>query len=318
MGSASREGEKITPAENPRPHGEATRLVRTMTWLRESRSRAWRLMAFNLETKVGSGIVAVFVMTAIVEAVLGWSILPYNPTTPSVFQAYQPPSLAHPFGTSNLGEDVFSRIVAGTPNDAMVSFVVVGAAFLLGGFLGSFSGLRGGWIDEILMRVTDIFFAIPSLILAMAIAVVLGPSPTNVMIALAMIWWPPYARLARSEALRLSGAAFVESAKLSGMSNLRIVLRHILPIAATTLLIYGTLDIGTLVLTYSGLAYLGFAVRPPLPDWGADVATFQSAIATHPWLPLIPGAIIVVVAGGFSLLGDGLRSALRYEQGRSA
>jgi peptide/nickel transport system permease protein len=301
-----------------RPRTEVTRLHRFRSLLRNARSRAWRLITYNLETKIGSGIVSLFIGTAIIEAVFGWSILPYNPTTPNFFGAYSPPSFAHVFGTSNAGEDVFSRIVAGTPNDAMVSFVVVGGAFLLGGFLGSFAGLRGGWIDEILMRVTDIFFAVPSLILAMAIAVVLGASPVNTMIALSMIWWPPYARLARSEALRLSGAAFVESAKLSGLGNLRIVLRHIFPIAATTLLVYGTLDIGTLVLTYSGLAYLGFAVRPPLPDWGADVATFQSAIVAHPWLPLIPGAIIVIVATGFSLLGDGLRSALRYEAGRSA
>ena len=290
---------------------------RTERGFEDLASRIWRLVAFNVETKIGFGIVIVFIGTAIIEAVLGWSILPYNPTTPNFFGAYSPPSAAHLFGTSNTGEDVFSRVVAGTPNDAMVSFVVVGTAFLLGGLLGSFAGLKGGWVDEILMRVTDIFFAIPSLILAMAIAVVLGASPSNMMIALSLIWWPPYARLSRSEALRLSNAHFVESAKLSGLSNLRIALRHIFPIAATTLIIYGTLDVGTLVLTYSGLAYLGFAVRPPLPDWGADVATFQSAIASHPWLPLIPATIIVFVAVCFSLLGDGLRSAIRYEQGRS-
>ena len=271
---------------------------------------------FNLETKVGFVIVTVFIVTAIVEAIFGWSILPYNPIHLDLSARYLTPSLTHFFGTSDLGEDVFSRVIAGSPNDAMVSFFVVGLAFITGGLLGSLAGLRGGWVDEVLMRVTDIFFAIPSLILAMAIAVILGTSPVNLMIALSLIWWPPYARLARSEALRLSNAHFVESAKLSGLSIQRIVLRHIFPIAATTLMIYGTLDVGTLILTYSGLAYLGFAVRPPLPDWGADVANYQQAIATHPWLPLIPATIIVIVAVGFSLLGDGLRGALRHEQGR--
>jgi peptide/nickel transport system permease protein len=279
-------------------------------------TRSWRLLTFNLETKIGLVIVGAFVLTAIVEALLGWSILPYSPIQPNFSARYLPPSTAHFFGTSDQGYDVFSRIVAGTPNDAMVSFFVVTTAFVSGGLLGSFAGLRGGWIDEALMRITDVFFAIPSLILAMAIAVILGTSPVNLMAALALIWWPPYARLARSEALRLSNTHFVESAKLSGLSSPRIMIRHIFPIAATTLMIYATLDIGTLVLTYSGLAYLGFAVRPPFPDWGADVANFQQAILGHPWLPLIPAGIIVIVAVGFSLLGDGLRGALRREYGR--
>lgn len=292
------------------------RLRRLGGALRGDLSRFRRLIGFNLETKVGFGLVVIFLGTAIIEAIFGWKILPYNPTTPNFFNTYKPPSLAHIFGTNNAGEDVFSRIVAGTPNDAMVSIFVVVSAFIAGGVLGSLAGLKGGWIDEILMRVTDVFFAIPSLILAMAIAVILGTSPVHLMEALALIWWPPYARLARSEALRISNANFVESAKLSGVSSVRIVLRHIFPISATTLMVYGTLDVGTLVLTYSGLAYLGFAVRPPLPDWGADVATYAASIETAPWLPLIPATIIVFVAVGFSLLGDGLRSALRHEQGR--
>jgi peptide/nickel transport system permease protein len=291
-------------------------LERIRRWLRGASSYSWRLLTFNLETKIGFVIVGGFVLTAIIEAIFGYKILPYNPIVPNISQKYLPPSPAHFFGTSDLGYDVFSRVVAGTPNDAMVSFFVVTVAFVSGGLLGSLAGLRGGWIDEALMRITDVFFAIPSLILAMAIAVILGANPVNLMIALALIWWPPYARLARSEALRLSGAHFVESAKLSGLSTLRIMVRHIFPIAATTLMIYATLDVGTLVLTYSGLAYLGFAVRPPFPDWGADVANFQQAIVSYPWLPLIPAAVIVVVAVGFSLLGDGLRGALRREYGR--
>jgi peptide/nickel transport system permease protein len=302
--------------ETPASSGEKRGLRRSGSALRSFLSRVKRLLGFNLETKVGFGIVVIFLGTAIVEAIFGWKILPYNPTTPNFFNAFKPPSLAHFFGTNNAGEDVFSRIIAGTPNDAMVSIGVVSSAFILGGILGSIAGLKGGLVDEVLMRVTDVFFAIPSLILAMAIAVILGTSPVHLMEALALIWWPAYARLARSEALRLSSANFVESAKLSGLSTFRIALRHIFPISATTLMVYGTLDVGTLVLTYSGLAYLGFAVRPPLPDWGADVATYAQAIVGYPWLPLIPAAIIVFVAVGFSLLGDGLRNALRYEHGR--
>jgi len=276
----------------------------------------WRLVTFNRETKVGFTIVAVFMATAIVEGILGNLILPYDPIRTFVGAPFSPPSLGHPFGTEELGRDMLSRVIAGTTNDAIVSVVVIVFAFVLGGLLGSMAGYRGGWIDEVLMRITDVFFVIPGLILAMVIVTVLGPSILNLTIAIAVLWWPPYARLARSEALRIASANFVESAKLSGLSTPRIMFRHIFRTAMPTLLVYATLDIGTVVLTYSGLAYLGFSVSPPAPDWGVMVAQYEEYLFFDPWLPLIPAVVIVTVVIGFSLLGDGLKAAMQQQRGR--
>jgi peptide/nickel transport system permease protein len=278
--------------------------------------RLRRILFFNAETKIGLVIVAAFIGMALIEGIGGYKILPYSPVGIDLNAAFEPPSLAHPFGTNSLGTDVLSQVIAGSPNDAMVSFIVVGVAFLIGGILGSIAGFKSGWYDEALMRFTDIFFAVPAIILGITITVVLGPSPLNVALALVIIWWPSYARLSRSEALKLSSMNFVESARLSGVGTWRIVLRHIYRLAVPTLLVYATLDVGTIVLAYSGLAYLGLAVRPPHPDWGFMVAQYQQYIFRAPWLALIPAIVIVVVAAGFSLLGDGLREGLQREVGR--
>ena len=278
--------------------------------------RYLRLLTANSKTKVGSVLVGIFILTAIAESVAGNAILPYDPVKLMVGRPLSPPSLAHPFGTNPLGMDVFSQIIAGTPNDAMVSFFVVAVGFAVGAVLGCFAGYSGGLIDEILMRVTDTFFAIPRLVLGMTVSVLVGPGPVNLMMVLAVIWWPTYARLARSEALRLSNAPFVESAKISGLPTRRVVLRHILTMSFPVLLVYATLDIGTVVFTYSGLSYLGLAVRPPQPDWGAMIAQSQDFLLPAPWLALIPATIIMLVVLGFSLLGDGLRDVLQAEKGR--
>ena len=274
-----------------------------------------KLLGYNVETKIGFLMVICFLAVVLVELIGGYHILPYNPLIPFTGPPFSPPSSAHFFGTNNIGQDIFSQIIAGAPNDALISFFVVITALIFGGVLGAFAGLRKGIIDEALMRTTDTFFAIPAVVLAIAITMILGPSPADVMIALAVIWWPPYARLARSEALRISNMHFIESAKLSGLRTPKIVFRHILPIAITPLLVYATLDIGTVIIVYSGLAFLGLAVRPPYPDWGDMVARYQPYLIAAPWMPIIPAAIIVVVAAGFSLLGDGLRAALHTERG---
>ncbi len=274
----------------------------------------WTFVTFNYETKIGFLIVSIFVGSAILVAVFGDRILPYNPLA-TVGKTFLPPTFTHPFGTEDFGRDMLSRVIAGTPNDALVSFCVVGFSFFVGGVFGSTAGFRGGILDEILMRLTDIFFVIPGLILAIVIVSVLGPSVLNLTFALTVLWWPPYARIARSEALKLTNSSFVESAKLSGLSSSRILFRHIFRIASATLLTYATFDIGMVVLAYSGLAYLGFSVSPPAPDWGLMVAEYQQYIILYPWLPLIPAAVIVIVTIGFALLGDGLKVALQRERG---
>ncbi len=276
----------------------------------------WRLIRYNKETKFGFGIVASFFAISLVEAIGGYAILPYNPLKTFVGPVLAPPSALHPFGTTDLGMDLLSRIIAGAPNDAMVSVVVVFVGLSVGSIIGSFAGFKGGLYDEALMRVTDVFFTFPVLILGLAVTVILGVSPVNVMLALSVIWWPQYARLSRGEALRLSGANYVEAAKISGVPSYRIVVRHIIAVSIPILLVYATLDVGTVVFTYAGLSYLGLAVRPPNPDWGAMIAQYQDYLLRAPWLSLIPAAIIMIVAAGFSLLGDGLRAALQVERGR--
>ena len=160
------------------------------------------------------------------------------------------------------------------------------------------------------MRFTDVIFALPALVLAMSIGVALGPGVTNMMIALMIIWWPPYARLARGEALRVAHQNYIEAARLSGLGTMKILFKHVLRNIVVTMLVYATLDIGTVILVYSGLSYLGLSVRPPQSDWGEMVSSYQDYLITAPWLPVIPGAIIALGVIGFSLLGDGLRDAL--------
>lgn len=274
-----------------------------------------KYLAGNKETVTGSVIVIGFCLISLVSAATDSALLPFDPIKQNTAKSFSPPSLQNWLGTDELGRDVFSRIVAAMPNAALVSFFAVFVAFSFGGLLGAVSGYKGGWIDEALMRITDIFFAIPSLILAMVIAVVLGQSLVNMMYSLAIVWWPTYARLSRAEALKVSKYHYVESARISGTPTSIILLRHVFPNIFGTLLVYSTLDIGTVILAYSGLSYLGLSVQPPHPDWGIMVAGYQEYMISAPWLPLFPGLAITIVVIGFSVLGDGLRS-LQRRRGR--
>jgi peptide/nickel transport system permease protein len=213
-------------------------------------------------------------------------------------------------GVDPLARDLFSRVIVATPNDVAVSLAVVGVALAVGIIIGSVAAFRGGLLDEALMRFTDVIFALPALVLAMAIGVTLGPGVTNMMVALMIIWWPPYARLARGEALRVAHQNYIEAARLSGMGTAKILFKHVFRSILVTMLVYATLDIGTVILVYSGLSYLGLSVRPPMPDWGEMVSSYQDYLITAPWLPVIPGFIIALGVIGFSLLGDGIRDAL--------
>jgi peptide/nickel transport system permease protein len=262
---------------------------------------------------IGAVIVSTFAIVAIAEFIaqsLKIQLAPYNPIKPGVGPSFAPPSLKYLMGTDDLGRDLFSRILTATPNDLGVSIAVIAFALVIGAFVGTYAAFRGGILDEALMRVTDIFFAIPALVLAMAIALALGPGIINMTIALMIIWWPPYARLARGEALKIAHQNYIEAARLSGAGRLKIILKHAMPNISLTLLIYASLDVGTVILVYAGLSYLGLGVRPPYPDWGEMVSSYQDYILSYPWLPFFPGLIIALGVIGFSLLGDGLKNAL--------
>jgi len=276
---------------------------------------AINLMTRNAESKIGFTIVLIFVVTAIVmeaSALLNIQFTPYpaNPLPNQASAILLPPSLFHPFGTDNLGRDVFSRILVATPYDFMIGFVVVGTAVVIGGLLGGLAGLRGGLLDEFLMRFTDIFFALPVLLIAIVVGAILGGGIINMSIALMITWWPPYARLARGESLKVAHQNYIEAARISGQKSHRILLRHVIPNISGTLLVYATLDIGTVILVYSGLTFLGLGNRPPAPDWGQMVAAYNGWLLTDPWLALIPGLIISVGVIGFSLLGDGIKDTM--------
>jgi peptide/nickel transport system permease protein len=266
----------------------------------------------NKEAKIGSTIVAVFLVTALVVGIantLHIVVTPYDPLK-SVGPVFSAPSLVHLFGTDAVGRDVFSRVIVATPNDVAVGVFVVAFAFIVGVLLGSIAAFKGGLLDEVLMRFTDVIFSLPALVIAMVIAVVLGPGVSHMMIALAIIWWPPYARLARGEALKVSHQNFIGSARISGTNTWKIIIKHIVPNISVTMFVYATLDIGTVILVYAGLSYLGLSVTPPAPDWGEMVSRFQDYLFSAPWLPIVPGFVISMGVVGFSLLGDGIRDAL--------
>jgi peptide/nickel transport system permease protein len=273
---------------------------------------------FSLAFKTKEGalgfVIVVAYLAAAVAVLFSWlfkiTVTPYDPLLQNVGPSLGPPSPAHLFGTDFLGRDVFSRVIWSIPNDLFVSFTVVAIALVVGAIIGAVAAFKGGLLDELLMRFTDVIFSLPALVIAMVISVALGPGLDHMMIALMVIWWPPYARVARGEALRVSHQNYIEAARFAGQRTVGIIFKHVLPNISLTLLIYATLDVATVVLTYAGLSYLGLSVRPPQPDLGEMISTSQDYLITAPWLPIIPGLVIALAVVGFSLLGDGLRDAL--------
>lgn len=271
------------------------------------------LLGRNNESIIGFAIVAIYLAVGLAVAIanaLNFQVTPYEPLQQNVGSSLGAPSPSHLFGTDFLGRDVFSRVIASIPNGLVASFCVVAVAICVGALIGSVAAFKGGLFDELLMRFTDVIFSLPALVIAMVIAVTLGPGLTHMMIALMVIWWPPYARVARGEALRVSHQNYIEAARFAGQRTGQIILKHVLPNISMTLLVYATLDVATVVLTYAGLSYLGLSVRPPLPDLGEMISTSQEYLILAPWLPVIPGLVIAVLVIGFSLLGDGIRDTL--------
>jgi len=225
-------------------------------------------------------------------------------------QRLRPPSRAHPVGTDYLGRDVFSRVVHGARVSLVPAVAVVLVSAAIGTILGLAAGYVGGWTDESLMRVTDIFLAVPALILAMAIATALGPSARNAAIAVILVWWPSYARLARAEAQVLRTVEFVQAARAAGASGVRVVLRHVLPNEVASLVVKASLDVGTVLLLLSGLSFLGMGAQPPTPEWGLEVATSRAYMFERPWYTFASSAAIFVAVYSMNVIGDAVRERL--------
>ena len=228
----------------------------------------------------------------------------------NVVDANLAPSLTHPFGTDDLGRDMLSRILMGSRPALLISVSVVAAAAAIGVPLGAIAGYRGGWLDSVLMRVTEIFQSFPPLLLAMVVVALLGPDLKNAALALVVSWWPWYARLVRAEAKSLRERPFVAAAEAIGVPTWTILRRHIMKNSLTPVLVQATVDVGTVVLAAGSLAFIGLGAQPPAPDWGLMVAEGRSQIFTSWWVSTFAGLAIFVTVLGFNLLGDSLRDIL--------
>jgi len=230
--------------------------------------------------------------------------------SPNTANRFLPPSREHPFGTDYLGRDVLARVLYGGRSSLAIGFLVVAIAVGIGTPLGAFAGYFGGWLDEIIMRITDMFLAFPPLLLAIAIAAALGPSFVNAMIAIALTWWPWYTRLVRAQAVSLRERSFVEAARGMGVGSLTIIFRHILPNIFTPVLVQSTMDIGGAILTGAALSFIGLGAQPPTADWGRMVSTGRNYFLHQPWYGTFPGLAIFLVTLSFNLLGDGIRDVI--------
>jgi peptide/nickel transport system permease protein len=259
---------------------------------------------------VAGGVVAALI---VVVAVLAPLLAPFPGdagTATNPFAVLRPPSAQHWFGTDHVGRDIASRVIYGARVSPLIAFFVLLIACLIGIPLGIMAGYFGGWLDDLIMRVTDIFLAFPALLLALALAAVLPPSLTSVTIAISATWWPWYTRLIRGQAASVAGRPYIESCRALGISRRRIIARHVLPNAITPLIVQVSLDVGGVILTASALSFLGLGAQDPTPDWGLMVAEGQNYFTTAWWVVTFPGLAILVTAFAFNLVGDGLRDLL--------
>lgn len=222
----------------------------------------------------------------------------------------QAPSWQHPFGTDELGRDIVSRVIYGARLALLMPFIVMVAVVIIGIPLGGIAGYFGGLIDEIVMRITDLFLAFPGIILAMALVAFLGASLRNVGIALVVTWWPWYTRLVRGMAVSLRQRGYTKAARTMGVSEWRIVLRHIIPNSLGPCIVQMTLDVGTVILEVAGLSFLGLGAQPPIPDWGLMISTGREYALQQWWIGMFPGVAIFLLVLAFNFVGDGLRDVL--------
>jgi peptide/nickel transport system permease protein len=271
---------------------------------------AWLSFARNPLAMVGLAIVASLLLVA---AFAPW-LATYSPTAQILTDRLQPPSAAHWLGTDELGRDIYSRIVFG----ARLTLYIVGLVVIMVGpvglLVGTVAGYVGGWLDTVLMRITDIFLAFPRLILALAFVAALGPGIGNAIIAISITAWPPYARIARAETLTVRNSDFIDAIRLQGASSGRIIWGHIMPLCLSSLIVRLTLDMAGIILTAAGLGFLGLGAQPPLPEWGAMISSGRQYLLEQWWVATMPGIAIFAVALGFNLLGDGLRDVLDPKQ----
>ncbi|EMA55629.1 ABC transporter permease [Halococcus salifodinae] len=274
----------------------------------------WRVLLRRLARSqfavFGLGIVALLVLVA----ALAPYIAPYEPSVQNYEALMQPPSLEHPFGTDTYGRDVFSRVVYGARYTVFLGVVIVGIQMVIGVTLGLVAGYYGGYVESAIMRVVDIALSIPAIVLALAIAGTLGGGIFPLVIAVSLVGWRGFTRLVRGDVKSVMEEEYIDSAKAAGVSDIRVITRYLLPNAASSIIVYATLTIPTVILWSAALSFLGMGVQPPKPEWGALISAGRGEIDSAWWIATFPGLAIMVTVIGFNAFGDGLRDALDPKQ----
>ena len=274
---------------------------------------ARNILTFLLRVPTSAFGLVVLTILILTAAFAPW-IATHDPYVQDLNNVLQAPGNGHLFGTDELGRDIFSRLVWGARITLTIIFLVSIVVGPIGLIVGTTSGYLGGRFDTVMMRITDIFLSFPSLILSLAFVAALGPSLNNAIIAIGLTAWPPIARLARAETMTFRKADYIAAARLQGASPLRIIVKSIMPMCLPSVLIRLTLNMATVILTAAGLGFLGLGAQPPLPEWGAMIATGRRYMIDSWWLVTFPGLAILCVSLAFNLLGDGLRDALDPKQ----
>ncbi|NIZ11256.1 ABC transporter permease [Pseudooceanicola sp. HF7] len=275
----------------------------------EARARAIYRFRQSLLSVIGLAIAVILITVALLAP---W-LLPYpddvtGAVNPAV--AFQPPSAAHWFGTNSVGQDIMTLVIYGSRISLLSGVTVILLALIIGGALGVIAGWVGGWIDEVIMRITDLLLTIPSLILAMAVAAALGTGIWNMIIAITITWWPTYARLVRAEVAAKKQEQFVIASRVLGVGPMRLIGRHVLPNIVTPVVVKASLDVGFAILLVASLGFVGIGVKPPTPEWGTMLAEARNYMPQYWWTAIFPGTAIFLAVLAFNLLGDGLRDVL--------
>ena len=252
----------------------------------------------------------------VVLAVFSENLCPYDPYAQDLASALQPPSLQHPMGTDTYGRDMLSRVISGARASIFSTFILVAVIAVLGTAVGVCCGYFGGFADAVMMRISDVCLAFPGLVFAMAIAAILGGGIQNAVIALAVVSWPKYSRIARGQTLALKEEPYIHAAILAGDSSGQIMIRHILPNMLGPVLVTAMLDIGTMMMELAGLSFLGLGAQIPMAEWGSMMSSGRSMIQTYPWVVLSPGIAIFISVAIFNLLGDTVRDYLDPKNSR--
>lgn len=253
-----------------------------------------------------AGLLVLVTAIAVAAPVLA----PDNPIQPAGLPLLPPGSPGFLLGTDSIGRDILSRVLAGWESSWFAALAVIASGLLAGGLIGLAAGMAGGWLDNVLMRVTDLFLALPAPVLAIAVVAALGPSLVHTLVAVAIVWWPFYARIVRGEIRALAARPHVEAARLAGAGPLRLALRHLLPGAVPAAVVTASLDVGNLVLTLAALSFLGLGQPQPAPELGADTARNLQFLLQQWWIPVMPGIAVMVLALASNLAGDGIRNLL--------